>query len=142
MASSGKRDPAGGNDGGNDWAIKRAWSITLELSTPMLGTLVFITSEIFFFGSLIVSFLYFRSRSVSGPGPHQVLDLVYTAIFSVALFASSGTIALADRRLRLCTALRRSHRYRDQYLHVGVFHGHGLPWRSRCHRIIALSVLS
>src|SRR5919202_240437 len=70
MASSGKRDPAGGKDGGNDWAIKRAWSITLELSTPMLGTLVFITSEIFFFGSLIVSFLYFRSRSVSGPGPH------------------------------------------------------------------------
>ncbi len=70
------------------------------LATPMLGTLVFISSEIFFFGSLIIAFLYFRFRSVSGPGPHEVLDLMYTAIFSVALFASSGTIALADRKLR------------------------------------------
>jgi heme/copper-type cytochrome/quinol oxidase subunit 3 len=81
-------------DAGRDRGFPRG------LSTPMLGTLTFISSEVFFFGALIVAFLYFRFRSVSGPGPDQVLDLVYTSIFSVALFASSGTIALADRRLR------------------------------------------
>jgi cytochrome c oxidase subunit I len=67
-------------------------------SIPVLGMLTFISSEAFFFGSLIVSYMVYRGRSPEGPGPHD-LDVLQTALFSVALFASSATIVLAERRL-------------------------------------------
>jgi heme/copper-type cytochrome/quinol oxidase subunit 3 len=50
-----------------------------------------------FFGALIVAFLEYRTRS-PGPGPHD-LDVPRTLIFSLFLFASSGTVYLAERRL-------------------------------------------
>ena len=60
--------------------------------------LTFLTSEVVFFGALIVAFVEYRSRDTSGPGPHD-LDIFRTAIFSVFLFASSGTILLAERSI-------------------------------------------
>jgi heme/copper-type cytochrome/quinol oxidase subunit 3 len=68
------------------------------LSTTMLGVLAFISSEVFFFGSLIAAYVDYRTRSPGGPGPGD-LDVGRTALFSVALFASSATIYLAERRL-------------------------------------------
>jgi heme/copper-type cytochrome/quinol oxidase subunit 3 len=65
----------------------------------VLGTLAFISSEAVFFGALIVSYLEYRTHSAGGPGP-SVLDVARTGLFSLALFASSGTIWLADRRLQ------------------------------------------
>ena len=50
-----------------------------------------------FFGALIVAFLEYRTRS-PGPGPHD-LDVPRTLVFSLFLFASSGTVYLAERRL-------------------------------------------
>jgi heme/copper-type cytochrome/quinol oxidase subunit 3 len=47
---------------------------------------------------LIVAFVSYRTRSPSGPGPES-LDVPRMALFSVALFASSATLAFADRRL-------------------------------------------
>jgi heme/copper-type cytochrome/quinol oxidase subunit 1/heme/copper-type cytochrome/quinol oxidase subunit 3 len=70
-----------------------------RVSIPVLGTLTFISSEVVFFGVLIVAFLEYRVRDVSGPRPGD-LDVTRTALFSLALFASSGTIWLAERRLR------------------------------------------
>jgi heme/copper-type cytochrome/quinol oxidase subunit 3 len=66
---------------------------------PVLGTLAFVSSEAVFFGALIVSFLEYRVRSATGPGP-SVLDVGRTALFSPALFASSATMWFADRRLQ------------------------------------------
>jgi cytochrome c oxidase subunit I len=66
---------------------------------PVLGTLVFVSSELFFFGSLIVTFIAYRTRSTSGPGP-EVLDVPRMALFSLALWASSATLVFAERRLR------------------------------------------
>jgi cytochrome c oxidase subunit I len=66
---------------------------------PVLGILTFIGSEVVFFGTLLVAFLWYRSRDVAGP-QSDVLEIGRTALFSLALFASSATIALADRRLR------------------------------------------
>ena len=66
--------------------------------SPSSGMLTFISSEAFFFGSLIVSYMVYRGRSPEGPGPHD-LDVLQTALFSLALFASSATIVLAERRL-------------------------------------------
>jgi heme/copper-type cytochrome/quinol oxidase subunit 3 len=67
-------------------------------SIPMLGMLTFISSEAFFFGSLVVAYMVYRGRAADGPGPHD-LDVGTTALFSLALFASSATIVLAERRL-------------------------------------------
>ncbi len=69
-----------------------------RLHPPTLGILVFIFSEATFFGALIVTFIEYRTRSASGPTP-SVLDVPRTALFSVALFASSATVWMADRRL-------------------------------------------
>jgi heme/copper-type cytochrome/quinol oxidase subunit 3 len=68
------------------------------LPTPVVGMLTFLTSEVVFFGALIVAFVEYRSRDTSGPGPHD-LAILRTAIFSVFLFASSGTILLAERSI-------------------------------------------
>jgi len=67
-------------------------------SIPVLGTACFIFSEITFFGCLIAAFVEYRTRSASGPGPHD-LDVAITGLFSLALFASSFTIYQAERRL-------------------------------------------
>src|SRR6185436_11706415 len=64
----------------------------------LLGMYVFIASESFFFGGLLIGFVFSRIREATGFGPLD-LDLARTALFSVALFASSATIVLAERRL-------------------------------------------
>lgn len=64
---------------------------------PIVGIAAFIFSEVTFFGALIVAYLEYRTRS-PGPGPHD-LDVPRTLIFSLFLFASSGTVYLAERRL-------------------------------------------
>jgi heme/copper-type cytochrome/quinol oxidase subunit 3 len=69
----------------------------LSWRPPIVGLLAFIFSEVTFFGALIVAFLEYRTKS-PGPGPHD-LDVLRTFIFSLFLFASSGTVYLAERRL-------------------------------------------
>jgi cytochrome c oxidase subunit I len=64
---------------------------------PTVGVVAFIFSEITFFGALMVAFVQYRTRSL-GPGP-QDLDVPRTLFFSLFLFASSGTVYLAERRL-------------------------------------------
>jgi cytochrome c oxidase subunit 1/cytochrome c oxidase subunit I+III len=64
---------------------------------PTVGIFAFIFSEATFFGALIVAYLEYRTRS-PGPGPHD-LDVPRTLFFSLFLFASSGTVYLAERRL-------------------------------------------
>ncbi|MBO0880971.1 MAG: cbb3-type cytochrome c oxidase subunit I, partial [Mycobacterium sp.] len=70
---------------------------TRDWPAPVVGILAFIFSEATFFGALIVAFLEYRTRN-PGPGPHD-LDVPRTFIFSLFLFASSGTVYLAERRL-------------------------------------------
>jgi heme/copper-type cytochrome/quinol oxidase subunit 3 len=65
--------------------------------SPIVGIAAFIFSEATFFGALIVTFLEYRTKS-PGPSPHD-LDVPRTFIFSLFLFASSGTVYLAERRL-------------------------------------------
>jgi heme/copper-type cytochrome/quinol oxidase subunit 3 len=70
------------------------------LDTNRLGVLVFISSEAVFFLTLIVTYIAYRNGSTSGPTPKQVLDVGYTAIFTVFLLSSSITMALVSSRLR------------------------------------------
>jgi cytochrome c oxidase subunit 1/cytochrome c oxidase subunit I+III len=66
------------------------------------GILAFIFSEVGFFGTLILVYLYFYAHPQAGPGP-KGLDVPRTLIFSVCLFASSFTfwrseVALTKQR--------------------------------------------
>lgn len=70
-----------------------------NLATPVLAIYVFIASEAVFFAALLVAYIAYRTRSASGPSPSD-LDPPRTALFSVALFASSATVAVAGRKLR------------------------------------------
>jgi cytochrome c oxidase subunit I len=84
---------------GGATAISRVSAGVTSLSTPQLATLAFIASEIVFFGTLITTFIVYRTRSVSGPGP-DVVDVPRTFYFSIALWASSATVWWAGRQLR------------------------------------------
>jgi cytochrome c oxidase subunit 1/cytochrome c oxidase subunit I+III len=54
------------------------------------GILAFLFSEVGFFGTLILAYLYFYAHPQAGPGPKE-LDVPRTLVFSVCLFASSFT---------------------------------------------------
>ena len=69
-----------------------------QRSVPVLGTLLFVSSESVFFASLIVAFIEARVQVFQGFQAVN-LDVGWTAIFSLALFASSGTIIMAERQL-------------------------------------------
>jgi heme/copper-type cytochrome/quinol oxidase subunit 3 len=70
---------------------------TRRWPAPVVGIVAFIFSEATFFGALIVAFILYRTAS-PGPSPRD-LDVPRTAFFSLFLFASSGTVYLAERRL-------------------------------------------
>ncbi|MCC7366829.1 MAG: cytochrome c oxidase subunit I [Chloroflexi bacterium] len=73
-------------------------SFLARTRASLLGMYIFIASESFFFGGLLTAFLYYRTRDAGGFGPHD-LDIVTTGLFSIALFASSATVVMAERRL-------------------------------------------
>ena len=74
-------------------------SLLSRLSLNVFGILTFITSESVFFIVLIITYVTYRHHSPSGPTP-DVLDVPRTGLFSLALFASSLTMVLAERGLR------------------------------------------
>ena len=64
-----------------------------------LGVLLFLASEAIFFLILILSFIYFRDSwiNASSPNPGSNLNILFTGIFSIALWGSSGTVWFAER---------------------------------------------
>jgi cytochrome c oxidase subunit 3/cytochrome o ubiquinol oxidase subunit 3 len=65
------------------------------ISNEKLGMWVFLGSECLLFGGLISTYLLYRHRSVSGPGPNDVFDIPFTSVSSFILLMSSLTMALA-----------------------------------------------
>jgi heme/copper-type cytochrome/quinol oxidase subunit 3 len=56
----------------------------------------FLLSEVVFFGMLITSYVYYQIGGIRGPNAKESLDFWRTLGFSIALFASSGTITVVD----------------------------------------------
>ncbi|HET9014967.1 MAG TPA: cytochrome c oxidase subunit I [Thermomicrobiaceae bacterium] len=89
--------------GGSDAAVpaigptRPRRELFFSISTPLLGVLSLISSEVFFFGALLVTYIEYHNRSVAGPTPHN-LDILRTGLFSIALWASSATMIMAERR--------------------------------------------
>jgi cytochrome c oxidase subunit 3/cytochrome o ubiquinol oxidase subunit 3 len=55
----------------------------------------FLGSEVLFFGSLITTFLLYRTRTGDGPGAADVFDIPFTSVSSFVLLMSSLTMVLA-----------------------------------------------
>lgn len=69
------------------------------IARPVLAVYVFVASEAVFFGALLVAYIAYRTKSASGPSPSD-LEVSRTALFTIALLASSATMILAGRSLR------------------------------------------
>ena len=62
--------------------------------------LSFLVSEAAFFGTLIVTYLFYVGRDVVGPTPAEALSLGLLVVCSTAcLLSSSATVHMAERRL-------------------------------------------
>lgn len=68
----------------------------LQYQPAKLLTLLLIFSETFFFGSLITGYLYLAFANPNWREDSQYLDIMKTGIFSLFLFASSGTLVLSE----------------------------------------------
>jgi cytochrome c oxidase subunit 3/cytochrome o ubiquinol oxidase subunit 3 len=65
-----------------------------------VGMITFLASEVAFFGTLIMAYVFFlRQTSQGDPNPSQVFHLPLVLAASVCLFLSSATIYLAERSL-------------------------------------------
>ena len=65
------------------------------LDNTKLAMWAFLGSECLFFGSLISTYLLYRSRTGSGPTPAEVYDIPFTSVSSFVLLMSSLTMVLA-----------------------------------------------
>ena len=73
----------------------------VALSPVKVGMLVFIASEAAFFGTLIMTYIYFLRQTTQGvPNPSEVFRLPMVLAASACLFSSSGTIHLAEKAMR------------------------------------------
>jgi heme/copper-type cytochrome/quinol oxidase subunit 3 len=76
-------------------AIAHARSRKISENPNLLGVVIFIASESIFFLAIVLAYVAYRDAGLATARAN--LDVVRTAIFSTALFASSGTMALAVR---------------------------------------------
>ncbi len=65
------------------------------LDTRKIAFWTFIGSECLLFGALISTYLVYHGRSVSGPTPHEILNIPLTSISTFVLLMSSLAMVLA-----------------------------------------------
>ena len=65
------------------------------LDNKKLAFWAFIGSECLLFGSLISTYLVYKGRSVSGPTPHEILNIPVTSVSTFDLLMSSLAMVLA-----------------------------------------------
>ena len=69
------------------------------LSPGQWGLLSFLVSEVAFFSTLIVTYIFYLGKDLVGPKPADVLSLPLVLGTTACLLASSATIHLAERKL-------------------------------------------
>jgi len=73
----------------------------VTLSPVKVGMLTFLLSEVAFFGTLIMTYLFFLRQTTQGePNPSQVFRLPMVLGASACLFSSSATVYVAEKALR------------------------------------------
>lgn len=67
----------------------------LGIDNRKLGMWTFLASETMFFGSFITTYMLYKDRIGSGPGPADVFEIPFTSVSSFVLLMSSLTMVLA-----------------------------------------------
>ena len=83
-----------GHDTGHD-AGHGAHVTSTGLSNNKLAMWLFLGSECLLFGGLISTYMLYRGRHGTGPGPSQLFDIPLTSVSSFVLLMSSLTMVLA-----------------------------------------------
>jgi heme/copper-type cytochrome/quinol oxidase subunit 3 len=65
------------------------------VTNTKLAMWLFLSSDCLFFGAFIASYLLYRGRDTSGPGPRDLFDIPFTSATSFILLMSSLTMVLA-----------------------------------------------
>ena len=65
------------------------------LDNRKVGMWIFLGSDCMFFGSLIGTYLSYKGKSLTGPGPHDVFNIPLTSESAAVLLLSSLTMVLA-----------------------------------------------
>lgn len=97
----------------------------------------FLASDCMFFGSLIATYLVYKSRALVGPYPREIFDIPYTSVSAFVLLLSSLTMVLALDSLKrgrvrgmqawlLCTALLGALFLAGQFYEFTTFFREGL----------------
>ena len=76
-------------------AAHGAHTTSTGLSNNKLAMWLFLGSECLLFGGLISTYMLYRGRHGSGPGPAQLFDIPLTSLSSFVLLMSSLTMVLA-----------------------------------------------
>jgi cytochrome c oxidase subunit I len=76
--------------------LPRDWR---QVDPNVVGVAIFVTSEAVFFLALVIVYVIYHGRAVSGPSPREALDVPYAAVITVLLLASSFTVSRAGARL-------------------------------------------
>src|SRR5712691_8613653 len=76
-------------------SVSLARSAKIAQDRTLLGVAIFVGSESIFFLAIVLAYIAYRDAGLATAKAN--LDVGRTAIFSVALFASSATMALATR---------------------------------------------
>jgi len=107
------------------------------LSHNKLLMWTFLASDCMFFGSLIMTYMVYRGRSVTGPYPDEIFNIPFTSVSAAVLLLSSLTMVLALAALQrgkvkvfrvwiLATALLGTLFLGGQYYEFTEFSQHGL----------------
>ena len=83
------------HDGAGHDAHGAVHATSTGLSNNKLAMWIFLGSECLLFGGLIATYMLYRGRQGTGPGPGQIFDIPLTSVSSFILLMSSLTMVLA-----------------------------------------------
>lgn len=84
-----------GHDTGHDHDHAGGHPTSTGINSRKLLMWLFLASDCMFFGSLIATYMIYRNRSLTGPFPHELIDIPYTSVSAFVLLMSSLTMVLA-----------------------------------------------
>ena len=95
ITTEGSSPPKQGDSHGLEHDSHGAHPTNTGVSNEKVAMWAFLGSECLLFGALISTYLLYKGRSTSGPGPQDVYDIPYTSVSSFVLLMSSLTMVLA-----------------------------------------------
>ncbi|MGN6483427.1 MAG: cytochrome c oxidase subunit 3 [Thermomicrobiales bacterium] len=84
-----------GHDTGHDHGHADHPPTSTGINSRKLLMWLFLASDCMFFGALIATYMIYRNKSLTGPYPHELIDIPYTSVSAFVLLMSSLTMVLA-----------------------------------------------